>query len=189
MPKSTGKELAVQRADLQRLRSEAAELHAEALTIQKNFMVVALGALEKGWQCGKRLNEMKEILGHGNWLPYLQSQLPQISESTAQRYMKIDRDNPNAARVQDLKFDSIRKHCLSLAPAKEQIEHPGNVKFARLVSFDNIANEYNRLKQRHVDGMQLVDFDEAREELREFYQFLKWIYGDAEANSWESPPR
>jgi DUF3102 family protein len=53
-----------------------------------------MSTLEKAWQCGKRLNEMKNILGHGNWLRYLRSQLPEISASTAQRYMKIDRENP-----------------------------------------------------------------------------------------------
>jgi hypothetical protein len=108
------------RAELERLRSETKRLHAEAVAIKGTVWTGAMSALERAWQCGKRLNEMKRIIGHGNWLTYLQRQLPEISESTAQRYMKIDRDNPNAARVQDLKFDSIRKHCLSLAPAKKR---------------------------------------------------------------------
>src|SRR5262249_4218094 len=134
------------RADLQRLCSEAKTLHADAVAMKETFIQTVMSALERAWQCGKRLNAMKKILGHGNWLAYLQNQLPEISESTVQRYMKIDRENPNAARVTDLKFDSIRKHCLSLALAKKQIQHPGDAKFPRLVHFINIVNEYNRLK-------------------------------------------
>ena len=116
----------IKKRTLTRLCCEANTLHNEALEIKEKVLAGAMSALEKAWQCGKRLNAIKEIVGHGNWLPYLETHLPEISESTAQRYMKIDRDNPNAARVRELKFDSIRKHCLSLAPAKKQIEHPGN---------------------------------------------------------------
>jgi hypothetical protein len=87
--------------------------------------------------------------------------------------------------VQDLKFDSIRKHCLSLAPAKKQIERPGNVKFPRLVSFENIVNEYHRLKSRHCGGLELIDFDQVREDSRELYEFLKWVHRDTAKNPWD----
>jgi Protein of unknown function (DUF3102) len=172
------------RADLRRLSSEAKTLHVEALAIADETRSIALSAVEKGWQCGKRLNAMKKILGHGHWLPYLKTHLPEISQSTAQRYMKIDRDNPNAARVQDLKSDSIRKHCLSLAPAKKQIDHPGNVKFPRLVDFANIINEFARIKQRHLDGLEEIDFVQVREDAKELYSLLRWLYSDATGSPW-----
>lgn len=174
------------RADLRRLCSEAEALHADALAMKETFMRTAMSALEKAWQCGKRLIGMKKIVGHGNWLPYLKSHLPEISESTAQRYMKIARDNPNAARVQDLKFDSIRKHCLSLAPAKTRIEHPGNVKFPRLAHFGNIANEFARIKNRHLEGLEEIDFVQVREDAKELYSFLRWLYGDAGGTPWDN---
>jgi hypothetical protein len=173
------------RKKLKHLSSQANTLHAEVLAMRENVFAGAMGVLEKAWQCGRRLNAMKKILGHGHWLPYLETHLPEISESTAQRYMKIDRDNPNAARVQDLKFDSIRKHCLSLAPVKKQIDYPGNVKFPRSVTFQNIVNEYRRLKNRHCDGLQIVDFDEVREECGELYAFLQFVCGDANENPWD----
>jgi hypothetical protein len=128
---------------------------------------------------------MKKIVGHRNWLPYVKTHLPEISERTAQRYMKIDRDNPNATSVTDLKFDSIRKHCLSLAPAKKQVQYPGNLKFPRLAHFINIVNEYNRLKNRHISGLEDVDFDEARAETADLYRFLRWLHGDDSLNPWE----
>jgi hypothetical protein len=69
-------------------------------------------------------------------------------------------------------------------PSKEQPVHEGNVKFGRSVNLENMANEYARLKQRHVEGLQLVDFDEAREQMREPYQFMRWLYGDSAVNPW-----
>jgi hypothetical protein len=136
--------LAVRRADLERLRLEAAGLHADAIAITEQISTDVMRALEKAWQCGKRLNAMKEILGHGNWLPYLESHLPEISVSTAQRYMKIDRENPNAARVRDLKFDSIRKHCLSLAPAKERLQLEGDSKINPGPHYLTFVNNFSK---------------------------------------------
>jgi hypothetical protein len=40
------------------------------------------------------------------------------------------------------------------------------------------GDEYARLKQRHVEGLQAVDFEEAREETGELYCFLRWLHGE-----------
>src|SRR5262249_24987641 len=103
----------------------------------------------------------------------------------AQRYMKIARDNPNAAHVQNLKFDSIRKHCLSLAPAKKQVQQRGNVKFPRLASFLNIVNEFARISRRHREGLEEIDFLEVREETKNIYSFLKYVHGDRGGGLWD----
>jgi hypothetical protein len=99
--------------------------------------------------------------------------------------MKIDHDNPNALHVAHLKLDSIRKYRLSLVPEKPQPNIEGDIKFPRLVSFLNIANEYSRLKERHINGLERVDFDEAKAETLELYQFLRWLHNDTMDNPWE----
>jgi hypothetical protein len=93
--------------------------------------------------------------------------------------------NPNATKVSQLQIESVRKLSLSYLPEKERPRHKGDVKFERSVSFLNVANEYNRLKYRHVSGLQRIDFKEAREELRELYEFLQWLYGDAQENPFD----
>jgi hypothetical protein len=105
--------------------------------------------------------------------------------------MKIDTDNahlrdlpPNRQRVANLKFDTIRKYAHGFIPEKGQPNKEGDIKFPRLVSFLNITNEYNRLKYRHVNGLEGVNFPEARDETVELYQFLRWLHGDDPRNPW-----
>jgi hypothetical protein len=116
--------------------------------------------------------------------------------------MKIDSDNADlreeaktqrvAPREADfqlltkLKFDTIRKYAFSFIPEKHDPYKGKDIKFDRLCSFLSIVNEYNRLKYRHVCGLQAVDFAETREEAVELYQFLQWLYGDSASNPWDS---
>lgn len=61
------------------------------------------------WQIGRRLNEVKEIIGHNNWLLYLKTQV-HIPEDKAQRYMRIARELdaiPNTAPVRFLPTTSL----------------------------------------------------------------------------------
>lgn len=188
------KELAV-RDELRDLRKETLDHHnhcdAARAAVENNKQL----AMFHAWQAGIRLNKMKALVGHGNWQEWVAVNVRGISERTVRLYCKIDNDNPelrdvkpNRQRVADLKFDTIRKYAIGFVPGKEQPKHMGNEKFPRLVSFLNIVNEYTRLRQRHVEGLQLVDFDEAREETEALYQFLRWLHGDRGANPWEAAP-
>jgi hypothetical protein len=199
MQKSTnGKELAVRKEEIRDLLKEAIEHHKHTEAARNAVANGQQLALFHAWQAGIRLNKMKELVGHGNWQDWVEENFcsPRgVSYQTAVLYCKIDNDNaelrdakPNLQRVRDLKFDTIRKYAIGFVPEKDQPEHNGNIKFARLVSFLNIVNEFARLKQRHVEGLQLVDFNEAREETGELYHFLRWLHHDAQANPWEAAP-
>jgi Protein of unknown function (DUF3102) len=187
MQESTNeKQLSVNRAsEIWQLADEAKQFHAEAQEARAAVEHHVTTGIEKAWQCGKRLNAIKAIVGHGNWLPWLRSNWPELTVRTAQSYMKIDHDNPNALHVAHLKLDSIRKYRLSLVPEKPQPNIEGDIKFPRLVSFLNIANEYSRLKERHISDLERVDFDEAKEETLELYRFLRWLHNDTSHNPWE----
>jgi hypothetical protein len=87
---------------------------------------------------------------------YLRIHFPEISESTAQRYMKIDRDNPNAARVRDLKFDSVRKHCLSLAPPKERQVMQGDAKDTPAPHYLTFVNNFSKWHRQVQIGQAFV---------------------------------
>jgi len=175
---------------IRQLANEAKQLHAEAQEARAAAEAKVTSAIEKAWQCGKHLNTIKAIVGHGKWLPWLRNNWPELTERTAQVYMKIAHDNPNALHVADLKIDSVRKYRLGLVPEKPKPNKENDIKFGRFFSFINIANEYNRLKFRHVNELQSVDFQEAREETLELYQFLRWLHGDEPINPWHaSQPR
>lgn len=187
-----GKELAI-RDELRDLLKETVDHHKHCEAARAAVENAQQLAMFHAWQAGIRLNRMKALIGHGNWQEWVAANVRGISERTVRLYCKIDNDNPelrdvkpNRQRVADLKFDTIRKYAIGFVPEKEQPEHAGDAKFPRLVSFLNIANEYARLKQRHIDGLQRIDFDEAREETVELYQFLRWLHGESKANppSW-----
>lgn len=191
-----GKELAI-RDELRNLLKETIDHHRLCDAARAAVENAQQLAMFHAWQAGIRLNKIKALVGRGNWLPWVAANVRGISERTVEIYLKIDNDNPelrnvkpNPQRVADLKFDTIRKYAIGFVPEKEQPDHEGNIKFRRLVSFLNIVNEYALLRQRHVDGLQLVDFKEAREETADLYQFLRWLHGAARANPWaQHPPR
>lgn len=50
---------------------------------------------------GHRLNEAKEMLPHGEWLPWLTERV-EFTERTAQKYMRLAREWPNTKALSDL---------------------------------------------------------------------------------------
>jgi hypothetical protein len=152
----------------------------------------------RAWEFGRFLTRVKHELGHGVFIPWRNATFPNIHERKAQRCQELFAKNPNATVLSDLSeqslqkwidalnHDSLRKFRLGYVPDKFQPKHAGNIRFPRLVSFLNIVNEYNRLRHRHTEGLQLVDFEEAREETKELFQFLKWLHRESPVNPWES---
>lgn len=64
------------------LAADARELHARATG-------AAGTATEYAYQCGQKLIEAKAQVSHGEWLPWLKANCPEIPERTARVYMKI----------------------------------------------------------------------------------------------------
>ena len=151
----------------------------------------------RAWELGGFLTRAKQELGHGLFIPWRNATFPKIHERKAQRCQELFANNSNATVLSDLSdrslkkwirelnHDSVRKFRLGYVPDKFQPKHKGNVKFARFVSFLNIVNEYNRLRNRHTEGLQLVDFEEARNETKELFHFLKWLHRESSVNPWD----
>ena len=67
-------------------------LDSLALVIRGEFQasrMAAISAVEHARACGDALAKAKGQVVHGEWLPWLAAHCPDISESTAQRYMKV----------------------------------------------------------------------------------------------------
>jgi len=152
----------------------------------------------RAWEFGRFVTRAKHELGHGLFIHWRNATFPKIHERKAQRCQELFANNSNATVLSDLSDrslkkwigalnpNSLRKFRLGYVPDKLKPKYKGNVKFPRLVSFLNIVNEYNRLRYRHTEGLQFVDFEEAREETREVFQFLKWLHGESSVNPWDS---
>jgi hypothetical protein len=67
-------------------------LDSLAVVIRDQFQasrMAAISAVEHARACGDALAKAKEQVAHGEWLTWLAAHCPEISESTAQRYMKV----------------------------------------------------------------------------------------------------
>jgi hypothetical protein len=81
--------------------SRAIELRSLARTINdahKRTLLSGQELLNAAVQCGEALTEAKEVAGHGNWLDWLAKNCPDISEDTAQHYMRVSRNGVKDAR-------------------------------------------------------------------------------------------
>lgn len=160
------------RPNLSLLAKEAKQFHAqhqEARAVGETGMATAF---EKAWQCGKRLNAIKETVGHGNWYLWLENNWPELETRTAQNWMKIDAENPNALRVADLKFDNVRKYRLGYVPEKKRPAQKGDKKISKPVHHLGVVIECNKFSRRVDAGH--YQADEA-EMLRDFRPFFDWL--------------
>jgi hypothetical protein len=163
---------------------------------EHDFLTMRDSLMMRGWKLGGLLVQMKEIVGHGNWEKWLPASMPKLGPAAgtrlnnAKRCMKLFRENQLGASAGKVNFscDSERKFMWRYIPEKQrpQVKDP---RFPRSVSFLNIANEFKRLQHRHVAGIQAVDFDEAREETIDLYEFLKWLHGDSPVDPWRADAR
>lgn len=165
--------------DLTKLLTEAKTLHAGAEQARASIEVADRTELEKAWQCGKRLNALKAQQTHGNWTTWIENHWPELPSSTRELYMKIDRENPNAQRVGDLKHDSIRKYALAKVQKKQHPKQPGDAGFSKPEHHSTVVNELARLFQRIDAGQVEVDEDELRRDFQPSYERLQRLYGDA----------
>jgi hypothetical protein len=188
MQTSTREKLDIRKSEVSELRKQIIFHHERFAEAGRSVITMMQAGLWHRWHAGIRLNQTKAIIGQGDWLLWIETNLP-FDERTARRYMEIDNRNPNLRDrtaksdgepdleiLAKLSEDTVRKHAVGYVPEKTQPEHKGNVKFGRLVSFINMVNEYTRLKQRHTDGLQLVNFDQAREETSELCRKLMFIH-------------
>ena len=176
-----GRELALRKEGVARLLRSAIKHHKAAESVAKEVGAGKQRALEHAWRCGQALNNIKPLVGHGNWQDWVQLNFCKpraISYQTAVLYMKIDRDNPNIQRVGDLKFDSIRQYAFQFIPEKKRLTHQGDERIPPLRHHLTVLNEFHRLKYRHEAGLQTLDFTEVRRDWRPIYEWLKDVFGE-----------
>ena len=110
------------RPDLGRLIAQTMAPPAEGRTIE-TITGEILELKRKGGQVildiGRRLIEAKDMLSHGEWLPWLNEQV-EFSERTAQKFMKLSREWSNPSTLADL---GASKALMLLALPEEEREH------------------------------------------------------------------
>ena len=195
------------KAEITDLVEKAKKTIRDMVNLEGEFLRTRDFLMLRGWILGSHLAELKQRIPHGDWEKWLPANFSELGGTdryrleVAKRSIKLFRDNqsPHLLRFKShgipcdlgqsrklFNCDSERKFMWRYIPEKQRPQIDDDKKFPRSVSLLNIANEYNRLRHRHINGLQLVDFEEAKEETGELLQFLKWLHGESPHNPWES---
>ncbi len=71
------------------LAPQIREAYQEANQLAEQARGYASQAVAKAVECGRLLIQQKESIGHGSWLEWIEFNLPDISEVTVRRYMRV----------------------------------------------------------------------------------------------------
>lgn len=148
------------------------QLESMSLQVEKQLNA----AVERAWRLGQVLSEIKGSVGHGNWLLWLEANLPMCNKS-AQRYMALADDNPEAQCVEDLSPESVRKFRLRYVPDKERPTIEGDETLPRVCHHLTIVNDFRRFQRRVEIGQASLNKDEAKRDLKPLFQWLCELYG------------
>jgi hypothetical protein len=93
-----------------RLPVLAAEIKLKLADVHRHYAATVASAIE----AGERLLEAKDLVGHGQWLPWLKEHCG-VSERTARDYMRLAEHKDKIGSAADL---SIRAALAAVAPAR-----------------------------------------------------------------------
>jgi chemotaxis protein histidine kinase CheA len=110
-------------------------------------------------EIGKRLLSAKEMVGHGQWLPYLQDKV-QFTERTAQRFMKAAKEFPNTTMPSDL--EPWKVIALLDAPPEEREHLVSEAPDMTTRQLEEAVREANRAKREAEEAKRRATDAEAR---------------------------
>lgn len=87
---------------LTKLARDIRKLHESTDSLAKLARDKCHEALAEALLLGQALNEVKQIVGHGNWLKWLEENCPKVPERTARRYMQLA-NRPLVADLENVK--------------------------------------------------------------------------------------
>jgi hypothetical protein len=133
-------------------------------------------ALERAWRLGQKLLSIKALVGHGNWLTWLEANLT-IGPRHAQRHMELAASNLEADQVKELSAESVRKFRLRYVPDKERPQLEGDQSLPRVCHHLTIVNDFRRFQRRVEIGQAALDPSEAKRDLKPLFLWLCDLYG------------
>jgi len=159
------------------LAEQIREAFRDANRLATDARAVASDAVAKAIQCGQLLLQQKESLGHGSWLEWLDTNVPEISEWTARRYMALAK----RAHVPDLNdAATVRQAYIATgilpSPAEPEAGPPDpNKPWVRYVRFiDGFRLWFNkRMDENPLDTWP----EDARRVLKNDIRWIAELYG------------
>lgn len=146
----------------------------EARTNATDATARAKHAIEKAIECGGLLSRQKQSLPHGSWQTWLTSHCPEISASTARRYMRL----ANRSHMLGLEdAANLRQAYLAtgVLPSAPRVRTPSTS--TPTVSFVRGLDHFRRWFNRRTEELPLEKWSpEARRLLRNELSWIDSLY-------------
>lgn len=126
-----------------------------------------------GIEIGRRLTEAKEMLQHGEWLPWLERET-EFSSSSAQRYMKLFKEYGDRALAPELLT-------MPVSIAAELINVPENEREALAKEIDEKRASFREVKQRISQRYATEDKNNQDQQTQESMFLKKCPFCDGDA--------
>ncbi len=140
--------------------------------------------LRGAWELGSILNELKEKIGHGNWLLWLCANFQELGKNddrrirNAERCMTFNARNPNSRNSTNFDDESVRKFMWGYIPTKERVQLQGDRKDAPTSHYLTFVNNYWKWRrQTEIGQSPLPSQDVLRRELETTVRDMKQICG------------
>jgi hypothetical protein len=135
--------------------ARAREIFADIQALETGMLQDRDRLLAHAWHLGRELTTMKEEVGHGKWLPFLEGHWPQLTQQNGVRYMTFFKDNPNHGNSGDLTFstESIRKFMWGYIPAKERPQLAGDGPVAPVAHHLTVINHFSKWDRQLTIGL------------------------------------
>jgi len=150
---------------LERARVNASAVAAAEKAIRDDLLTLCVSL----WHFGKDLAELKELVGHGEWMFFVAANFPQLGESEKSRCNRAsdakaffeanpdyDPNSPvpgNLPMPWNFTIESIRKCVFHLAPDKERPELPGDKPITPAAHQLTFVNHFMKFDQRIKAGL------------------------------------
>jgi hypothetical protein len=154
--------------DPKKLEEAASKINTEyeaILAQDKQMKTMGDNIVRRAIAVGDMLLTVKEAVGHGNWLPWLKTNCPNIEERTAQRWMGLaEKKEVLAERMKsDTMSDLTLKRALDLCNEKERKKKNGSsteketITYAKVTDAKSALNAYTALEQHLLDALEDVN--------------------------------
>ena len=80
--------------DLDSLAAQIRDAYTQASTYAAAAVAKGRKAVDEAVRCGRLLSEAKAQAGHGNWADWLEANVPEISDRTAEKWMQLAATDP-----------------------------------------------------------------------------------------------
>ncbi|HWB58349.1 MAG TPA: hypothetical protein VG733_02610 [Chthoniobacteraceae bacterium] len=153
--------------------AEAREHYADALLAHQGIKKNVNLFLENMWRMGRALSQIKNIVGRGAWLPWLENHFPELGENpetrrrNAWRCIYLFEKNPNVRNSARLGFseESVRKVMWGYLPQKQRPALPGDEPIKPAPHQLTFVNHYFKFRRQMKIGRVKPDVARMREDL------------------------